>query len=142
MFKHIITCSQSHHKCNSINHVCLKYISNLKKYLEYHAVYAENVTDLGIDVCMNALSTKNRLLSQRTTTPYKNKINNCKLINLVISIELARAILMPRFSNFLRNSINHFRMFLNMETCFLRVTISLLCRLQAVSKIHIPIFPL
>ena len=32
-------------------------------------------------------------------------------------------------------------MFLYLETCFLRVTVSLLCRSQAVSKIHVPIYP-
>ena len=30
-------------------------------------------------------------------------------------------------------------MFLYLETCFLRVTVSLICRLHAVSKIHVPI---
>ena len=32
-------------------------------------------------------------------------------------------------------------MFLYLETCFLRVTVSLLCRLQALSKIRVPIYP-
>ena len=32
-------------------------------------------------------------------------------------------------------------MFECLETCFLRVTVSLVCRLQAVSKIHVPIYP-
>ena len=31
-------------------------------------------------------------------------------------------------------------MFLYLATCFLRVTVSLLCRSQAVSKIHVPIY--
>ena len=48
---------------------------------------------------------------------------------------------MPRFWNFLRNSIIHFRMFLYLVTCFLRITVSLQCRLQAVSKIHVIIYP-
>ena len=52
-----------------------------------------------------------------------------------------RAILMPWFSNFLRNSTNHFRMFLYLVTCFLSITVSLLYRLQAVSKIHVQIYP-
>ena len=39
----------------------------------------------------------------------------------------------------LRNSNIHFLHVL--LTCFLRVTASLLCRLQAVSKIHVPIYP-
>ena len=34
----------------------------------------------------------------------------------------------------------HFRMVLYLVTCFLRATVSLLCRLQAVSKIHVPIY--
>ena len=59
----------------------------------------------------------------------------------MIRIELTRAILMRRFSNLLRNSIINFRMFLYLETCFLRVTDSLLCRSQALSKIHVSIYP-
>ena len=69
------------------------------------------------------------------------KINNGRLIDLVIRIESTRAILMPRFSFFLTNSTIHYRMFLYLETCFLRVTVSLLCRLQVVSKINVPIYP-
>ena len=34
-----------------------------------------------------------------------------------------------------------FRMFECLVTCFLRVMVSLLCRLQAVSKIRVPIYP-
>ena len=90
---------------------------------------------------MNGLSTENRLRSQQTPTPYKIKVNNCKLIDFVIRIELTRVILTPRYSNFLRNSIIHFRMFLYLVACFLRVTVSWLCRLQAVSNIHVPIYP-
>ena len=56
-------------------------------------------------------------------------------------IELTRAILMPWYSNFLRNSTMHFHMFLYLETHFLRVTVLLLCWLQAVVKIHVPIYP-
>ena len=78
---------------------------------------------------------------ERTPTPYKINVNNSKLIDFQIRIELIRAILMPRCSNFLRNSMIYFRMFLYLETCFLRVTVSLLCRLQAVLKIHVPIYP-
>ena len=73
------------------------------------------------------------------------RLNNCKLLiritHLVIRIELTILILMPRFSNVLRNSIINFCMFLYLATCFLRGTVSLLCRLQAVSKIHVPIYP-
>ena len=69
------------------------------------------------------------------------KVNDSKLIDFVIRILLTRTILMPRFSNLLRNSIIRCGMFLNLETCFLRVTVSLLCQLQAVSKIRIPICP-
>ena len=69
--------------------------------------------------------------SQRIpNTVYKIKVNNCKLINLVIRRELTRAILMPRFLNLLRNQTIHFRVFLHSETCFLRVAVSLLCRSQ------------
>ena len=86
-------------------------------------------------------STENRLRSQRTPTPYKIKLNNCKLIDFMIRIELTRAILMTRFSNFLKISINHIRMFLYLGTCFLRVTVLFLCRSQAVSDINGPIYP-
>ena len=48
---------------------------------------------------------------------------------------------MPGFSHFLGNRSSNFRMFECLVTCFLRVTVSLLCRLQAVSKIHVPIYP-
>ena len=88
---------------------------------------------------INGLSTENCLRSQRTPKPYKIKVINCKFKDLVIRIELARAILMLRFSNLLRNSIIYFRMFLYLETYFLSVAVSLLCQLQASSWIHIPI---
>ena len=55
-------------------------------------------------------------------------------------IELTRAILMSWLSNILRNSSIHFRMFLYLETCFIRVTVSLLCRLQDVSMTHVSIY--
>ena len=64
--------------------------------------------------------------SRRTSTPYKIKVNNSELIHFVIRIELAPVILMPRFSCFLKNYAIHFDMFLYFETCFLRVTVSLL----------------
>ena len=35
----------------------------------------------------------------------------------------------------------NFRMFLYLVTCFPRVTVSLLWRLQAMSKIHVAIYP-
>ena len=49
-------------------------------------------------------------------------------------------ILSPRHLNCVRNSIIHFRMFLYLVTCFLRVTVSLLYRFQSISKIHVPIY--
>ena len=61
----------------------------------------------------------NRLRQQRTQTPYKIIVKHCKLIDLVIRIELTRAILMTWFSNFLRNSTIHFRMSLYLVSCFL-----------------------
>ena len=63
------------------------------------------------DNSINGLSTENRLWSQRTPKPYEIKVNNCKLIDLVIRIELTRTILKLRFSNFLRN----FLVFLYLE---------------------------
>ena len=69
-----------------------------------------------VDFSINGLSTENRLRSQRTPKPYKIKVKNSKLIDLLIRIELTRAILMLHFSNFLRNSIIHFHVFLYLET--------------------------
>ena len=74
-------------------------------------------------------------------TPYKINVNNCKLIDLVIRIELTRATLTPRFWYFLRKSIINFRMILYLVAYFLRLTVSLICRLQAASNIHVPIYP-
>ena len=74
-------------------------------------------------------------------TPYKIKVNNSKLMDSVTKIELTRSILMPHFSNFLRNSIIHFRMFLYLETCFLRLAVSLLC-LCYNDAMHVPIYAL
>ena len=92
-----------------------------------------------IDFSITGLCTEN-LRSQRTPTPQKIKIKNCKFRDWVIRIELNRTILMPLFSNILKNSIVNFRKFIYLVTCFLRVMVSLLCRLQAVLKIHIPIY--
>ena len=39
------------------------------------------------------------------------------------------------------NSTIHFHMFLYLVSCFLRVTVLLLWQSQAVSKIHVPIYP-
>ena len=59
----------------------------------------------------------------------------------MIRIKLNRAILMPRFPDFLGNISINFQMFECLVTCFLIFTVSLLCRLQAVSNIHVPIYP-
>ena len=77
-----------------------------------------------IDFSINGLSTEIRLRSpQRIPKPYKIKVKNCKLIDLVIRSELTLAILMLWFFlNFLRNSIIYFGMFLYLVTYFLRVT--------------------
>ena len=55
-----------------------------------------------------------------TAYHYLMKINvkSCKFKDLEIGIELTRTILMPRFSNFLRNSIIQFCMFLYLVTCY------------------------
>ena len=74
-----------------------------------------------------------------TTDP--NTVQNLRtLTDLIMRIELTRAILLPRPSDFLRNSTIHFCMFLYLVVCSLRVTVSSLCRLQAVSKTHAPIY--
>ena len=78
------------------------------------------------------------IISQGT---YNTVQNLSKLIDLVIKIKLNRAILMPRFSDFVGNRIINFPMFECLVTCFLRVAVYLLCRLQAVSKIHVLIYP-
>ena len=76
---------------------------------------------------INGLSTKKLPSITKTPTLYKIKVKNCKLIELVIRIELTPAILMPWFSKFLLNSTIHFCMFLYLLVCFPRVTVSLLC---------------
>ena len=70
--------------------------------------------------------------SQRTPNTVQNfkKINNYKLIDLLMRIELTPANLMIPFSDFLRNSTINFLMFLYLVLCFLRVTVYLLCRSQ------------
>ena len=93
-----------------------------------------------IDFSINGQCTENRLRSQRTTTPHKIKVNNSKLMDLVIRIELTRANFNATILKFSEEFDHPFRMFLYLETCFLRVTVSLLCRLQAVSQIRVPIY--
>ena len=68
--------------------------------------------------------------------------NESILIDLVIRIKLTRAILMPLFSNFLKNSTIHFHVFLDLVACFLRVTVSLLCWSQAVQRYMFQLFPI
>ena len=65
------------------------------------------------------------------TTDPERHTNKSKLIDLVMRIELTREFLSSRLSDFQRNSIIHFRMFLSLVTCFLSVAVSLLCRSQA-----------
>ena len=91
-----------------------------------------------MDFSINGLSLENRLRSQRTPTPWKLKVNDYKLIYLVIRIQLTRLILVPRFTIFfekIRSSI---------FACFYiwkHVSWESWFRLQAVSKIHLPIYP-
>ena len=54
-----------------------------------------------------------------------------KLIDFVMRIELTSVILMTRLWDLLRNSTIHFRMYLYLVTCFVRVTVLFLCRSQA-----------
>ena len=71
-----------------------------------------------------------------TTDP--NTVQNLyKLLDFVRRIKLTRAILLLTRANFLRNSTIDFCIFLYLVTCFPRVTVSLLCRLQAVLKIQV-----
>ena len=58
---------------------------------------------------INGLCTENRPLSERTPIPYKIKVTD-----LALTIELTQTILMPRFSNFLRNSPIHVFIYGNM----------------------------
>ena len=74
--------------------------------------------------CARAVSLK-KSTSQRTTNTIQNY---SKLIYLVMRIELTRAILMPRFSNFQRNININFLMWLYLVACFLIVAVTLLCR--------------
>ena len=66
--------------------------------------------------CALAVSLK-MSTSQRTLNTVKSKVNNCKLINLVIRIEFTRTILIPLFSNFLKKidiQFSHVFIFRNM----------------------------
>ena len=106
--------------------------SNLLKYLfvctavqstKYNITFYWYLLCLDIDFFINGLCKENRLWSQRTATPYKIKVKKFKLIDFVMRIELAPAILMPRFLNFLINLIIHFCMFLYFVSWILRVTV-------------------
>ena len=74
------------------------------------------------------------IIPQRTSTPYKINVNFGDQ-NWLNSSNFNETI--PKYSE----KFDHpFRTFFYLVTCFLRVTVSLLCRLQAVSKIHVPIY--
>ena len=62
-------------------------------------------------------------------------------MDLVIRIKLNWVTVMPWFSHFLGNRTINFRMFECLVTCFLKVMVLLLYWLQAISKIHVPIYP-
>ena len=83
---------------------------------------------------------ENRLRSQRTKTPYKIEVNNSKLVELVMRIELTLAILMPRFSNFLKKFDHPFPHVFTFGNIFLESD-GFVTMPQAVSKIHVPIYP-
>ena len=80
--------------------------------------------------------------SPSVTTKPNTVQNQSKLIDLAIIIELTRVFLMPWLSNFLRCSTINLYMFLYL-VCFRVTTVTVLlpCRLEAVSKIHVPIYP-
>ena len=91
----------------------------LTKYFDLD-IFARSLSSLLMDWTLPVslkMSTSQRTLN--TVQKYS------KLIDLVIRIYLTLAILLPRFSNFLRNFIIHFRMYLCLVTCFLRVAVSL-----------------
>ena len=69
--------------------------TNVRKY--HVKIYILNITIIVTitDFSINGLSTENHLRLQRTPTPYKIKVNNSKLIDLEIRIELTRLILLP-----------------------------------------------
>ena len=72
----------------------------------------------------------------------RNSVRNwSKLTDFVMRIELTWAILSPRLAGFQTNMTIHFRQFLYLITCYLRITVSLLCWSQTVPKIHVPIYP-
>ena len=60
--------------------------------------------------------------SPSITADLKTVQNSGKLIDLLMGIQLTRAIVMPRLSDFLTNSTIRFRMFLCFITCFLTGT--------------------
>ena len=126
-----------YNRCVLLFHVL---IGLFKDYIKGHAVGPLFWIDLAVE-SVNGLRRENHFQSQQTLTLYKIKVNNSKLIDLEIRIESTLAILMPCFLNFLKNLIINFHMLLYFGTYFLRVTVLLLCQLQAVSNIHVPIYP-
>ena len=84
--------------------VCLK-SNTLRKtvcffFVKYFNLLQYNLIKLNTEFSINGLSTVNH---NGPPTPSKIKVNNSKSKDLMINIEVTRAILMPRFSNFLRN---------------------------------------
>ena len=71
--------------------------------------------DLPIDFSINSLSTETSLRSQRTPKPYKIKLNTCKLISLVIRIELMSNLnaMIPKFSEKFDHPFSHVCIFEN-----------------------------
>ena len=58
-----------------------------------------------IDFSINGLCTANHLRSQRIPTPFKIKVKNYKMLDLVIRIELTRAILKLSYYYFLESAV-------------------------------------
>ena len=102
-----------------------------------HTMYRNHYIDDAYNV--NGLSTDTHLRSQRTSTPYKIKVNN--LIHWFGDNRGNSNNFNATIFKFSEHFDLHLCMIFYLETCFLRVAVSLLCRLQAVSTMHVPIYP-
>ena len=108
-------------------------------------VYKQLIDEIFLGYCDTEASliytlTEHEVSPSITTDPSTFQ-NKRKFVYLVMRIGLTRAILIPQHSDFLRNSTIQYSISLYLATCFVRVTVSLLWRSQAVSTIHFQISP-
>ena len=113
--------NNAHYYHNSLTHVILSYNCQYSNcWTSYYFVILS--TDFMLMDCALTIA----LFITKVLITVRNE---SKLIELVMRIELSRAIVLPRLSNLLKNSTVHFRTILYLVACFLRV----------ISTTHVPI---